>query len=279
MSENISFRIYDDTSSSDDDDDINNINNINIKKFSYIKSKKDSRDHIYKPANVSNASNVSSIDLRNLCSKIEDQETLGSCTGNAIVGILEYLNKKTKNINIELSRLFIYYNERLLEGTVKYDNGAQIRSGIKACNKWGFCSEALCPYDIKKFNILPTKESYLEASKNKVISYECILNFNHMKKALINGNPVVIGFDVYSSFLKINKKGIMLYPSKNERNLGGHAVVIVGFNDNYLNNKGYFICRNSWGVEWGDKGYFYMPYEVIKNTNMSWDFWIIKSIT
>ena len=100
-----------------------------------------------------------------------------------------------------------------------------------------------------------------------------------MKKALINGNPVVIGFDVYSSFLKINKKGIMLYPSKNERNLGGHAVVIVGFNDNYLNNKGYFICRNSWGVEWGDKGYFYMPYEVIKNTNMSWDFWIIKSIT
>ena len=278
MTEDYSFRVYNTLSEKKNvNNDVNNY--VNIKTFSYNKSKKDSRDHIYKTANVSNVSNVSSIDLRKLFSNIENQETIGSCTGNAIVGILEYLNKKNKNINIELSRLFIYYNERLLEGTVNYDAGAEIRSGIKACNIYGFCSEKLCPYDIKKFKIKPTEESYLEASKHKAVSYQCILNFNDMKKALIDKNPVVIGFDVYSSFNKINKNGIMSYPLKYERYLGGHAVVIVGFDDNYLNKKGYFICRNSWGEKWGDKGYFYMPYEVIKNTNMSWDFWIITSIT
>jgi len=205
---------------------------------------------------------------------------LGSCTGQAFAGIAEFL-KKQQNIDIEISRLFIYYNERLLRKTINYDSGATIRDGIKACSMYGCCSENLYPHIIKDFTKKPSENAYLDGSKRKAVSYKSIKNFDDMKKALINKNPVIIGFIVYSSFYKINKTGIMSYPSTTkERVLGGHAVVIVGFNDNYLNtNKGYFICRNSWGVNWGDKGYFYMPYDVIKNRNMSFDFWIITSIT
>ena len=256
-------------------------NNImKLDKFHLFQSKYDSRDHIYSTPPLKKITNVTSIDLRNLCSTIEDQENLGSCTGQAFAGIAEFL-KKQQNINIEISRLFIYYNERLLRKTINYDSGATIRDGIKACSMYGCCSENLYPHIIKDFTKKPSEAAYLDGSKCKAVSYKSIKNFDDMKKALINKNPVIIGFIVYSSFNKINKTGIMSYPSTTkERVLGGHAVVIVGFNDNYLNtNKGYFICRNSWGVNWGDKGYFYMPYDVIKNRNMSFDFWIITSIT
>lgn len=215
------------------------------------------------------------VDLRNYCSPIEDQGNLGSCTGQAIAGAIELLNKRTGNYR-DISRLFIYYYERVILGTVNYDSGAYIRDGIKATSHYGVSLESYWPYDISKFKLEPINEAKQDAIKRKVTRYERVADFNGCIDALTNGYPVVIGFSVYPSFLSatVTRTGNMPYPNNRERVLGGHAVLLVGYNK----NNSTFIVRNSWGPRWGDKGYFYMPFKVIQNRNMSSDFWIIKSV-
>jgi C1A family cysteine protease len=173
--------------------------------------------------------------------------------------------------------LFIYYYERVLLGTVNYDSGAYIRDGIKATNHYGASLESLWPHDIRKFRQEPILEAKTDALKRKVTRYERVMDFNGCIDALTNGYPVVMGFHVYTSFMSRNvaRTGIMPYPNtKREQLLGGHAVLLVG----YDKRKNVFIARNSWGTGWGERGYFYMPFNVVTNTNMSSDFWIIKSV-
>lgn len=247
---------------------------ISIPKFHWVKDKLDTRDYIYKPTV---AKTPAIVDLREFATPVEDQGYLGSCTGNAIAEAIELINRKN-NKNLELSRLFIYYYERLLIGTVNYDSGAYIRDGIKATNKWGAPLESLWPYIISKFKVAPSPEAVKDAATRKVTLYERATNFNACINALANGYPVVVGFLVYSSFVSGNwyrTTANMPYPNtRSERFLGGHAVLLVGYN----NNTQRFIVKNSWGSGWGDKGYFYMPYQVIQNPNMSSDFWVIKSV-
>ena len=244
-------------------------------KYHWQRDKIDARDHIYRP--VQPPELVSSIDLRSSCSPIEDQGQLGSCTANAIAGLVEYIDKKAGK-RIDVSRLFIYYQERLLEGTVYYDAGAYIRDGIKAVNKYGVCLESIWPYLENKVYTRPNYSAYTDAIKRKALSYQKILNFAGVKNALASHNPVVVGFDVYDSFESdaVATTGMMPYPNVNtEECLGGHAVALVGYNDSTHR----FIARNSWGTSWGDHGYFYMPYQVIQDTSMSDDFWIIGSVS
>lgn len=246
---------------------------IAIPKFHWKKDKIDKRDYIYAPIPIKTPNTV---DLRSSCSTIEDQGNLGSCTGNAIAGAIEYLHRRDKR-TIDVSRLFIYYYERLMIGTVNYDSGAYIRDGIKACNHYGAPLETLWPYDIPKFTQKPSNAAIADAAKRKVSLYERAIDFDACINALANGFPVTVGYNVYSSFLSpaVYKTGMMPYPNVNrEYLLGGHAVLLVGYN----NSTKRFIARNSWGVYWGDRGYFYMPFEVIQNTRMSSDFWIIKKI-
>ena len=245
-----------------------------IPKYHWVKDKVDKRDHIYQLTNTEQ-SNI--VDLRQYCSSIEDQGNLGSCTGNAIAGAIELLHKR-QNRTLDISRLFIYYYERLFIGTVNYDSGAYIRDGIKACYTYGAPTENLWPYNISKFRTAPPKTALIDAAKRKVTSYQRATDFNAVIDAITSGYPVTIGFNVYSSFDSpvVARTGIMPYPNtKKERLLGGHAVLLVGYNKN--NNT--FIARNSWGTNWGDNGYFYMPFQVIQNTSMSSDFWVIKSIS
>jgi len=246
---------------------------FDIPKYHWVKDKVDTRDHPYQLTNTTQ-SNI--VDLRQYCSLIENQGNLGSCTGNAIAGAIELLHKR-QNRTLDISRLFIYYYERLFIGTVNYDSGAYIRDGIKACYTYGAPTENLWPYNISKFRTVPPKAALLDAAKRKVTSYQRAADFNAVIDAITSGYPVTIGFSVYSSFDSptVAKTGIMPYPNVNkERLLGGHAVLLVGYNKD--NNT--FIARNSWGTDWGDKGYFYMPFEVIQNTRMSNDFWVVKSI-
>ena len=241
--------------------------------FQWQPDRLDSRDYSY---TLSSTKNLNKVDLRPYCSPIENQGNLGSCTGQAIAGAIELLNKRNRKPT-DVSRLFIYYYERLLLGTVNYDSGAYIRDGIKATNHYGASLESYWPYDIKKFKQEPITEAKSDALKRKVTRYERIANFNGCIDALTNGYPVIMGFHVYSSFMTMNvaKTGNMPYPNtKRERLLGGHAVLLVG----YDKIKKVFIARNSWGTNWGDKGYFYMPFNVVTNTSMSSDFWIIKSV-
>ena len=247
---------------------------FSIPKYHWVRDKVDTRDHPYQLTNKTQ-SNV--VDLRQYCSLIENQGSLGSCTGNAIAGAIELLHKR-QNRTLDISRLFIYYYERLFIGTVNYDSGSYIRDGIKACYTYGAPTENLWPYNISKFRSVPSKEALLDAAKRKVTSYQRAIDFKAVIDAINSGYPVTVGFSVYSSFDTniVARTGIMPYPdTKKEKLLGGHAVLLVGYNKN--NNT--FIARNSWGTNWGDRGYFYMPFQVIQNTKMSSDFWVIKSIS
>ena len=241
--------------------------------FNWVPDKVDTRDYIYRPNQVRLPSVV---DLRSYCTPIEDQGQLGSCTGQAIAGAIEMLNKRN-NKPTDVSRLFIYYYTRLLEGTVNYDSGAYIRDGIKSCYTYGAPLESLWPHVIGKFRTRPSASANTDAARRKVTLYERATNFDACINALSNGYSVVVGFTVYSSFMTstVVRTGIMPYPNtRKEKILGGHAVLLVGYDS--LAQR--FIARNSWGTSWGANGYFYMPYDVIKNTNMSADFWVIKSV-
>lgn len=246
---------------------------IHIPKYHWVPDKLDLRDYKYK---MTSSTERAVIDLRPYCSPIEDQGNLGSCTGQAIAGAIELLNKRNGKYN-DISRLFIYYYERELIGTINYDSGAYIRDGIKVTNKKGAPLEKFWPYNIRQFRMRPVNPAINDALKRKVTLYERVLDHNGCMNAITNGYPVVIGFHVYSSFESkhVSKTGVMPYPNvRHEKLLGGHAVLLVGYNK----AKQVYIARNSWGPSWGDKGYFYMPFQVIQNNNMSGDFWIIKSV-
>ena len=241
--------------------------------FQWQPDKLDTRDYKYQiiPMLTPNI-----VDLRRHCSPIENQGNLGSCTGQAIAGAIELLNKRNGKYK-DISRLFIYYYERLILGTINYDSGAYIRDGIKATNHYGASLESLWPHDIRKFRQQPVVEARNDALTRKVTRYERINNINECFNALSNGYPIIMGFKVYSSFMSgnVTKTGNMPYPNtRREKLLGGHAVLLVG----YDKTRKVFIARNSWGAGWGDRGYFYMPFNVVTNTSMSSDYWIIKSV-
>ena len=251
--------------------------NETIPTFHWVPDKPDNRDYIYQ---ISVPKTPQSVDLRTYATPVEDQGQLGSCTGNAIAEAIELLNRKA-NKPTEISRLFIYYEERVLEGTVNEDAGAYIRDGIKVVNKKGAPLESLWPYIENKVLVKPVQLAYTNALTRRALNYQRCLNFTAVRAAIAAGYPVVVGFTVYESFESgtwwyPNGTGLMPYPDANiEDILGGHAVCLVGYNDNSRT----FIARNSWGTSWGKRGYFYMPYQVIQDTDMSDDFWIITSIS
>lgn len=224
--------------------------------FIVKKDPHDSRDLFCKVSNNSNIKNK--VDLRRWCSPIEDQLHLGSCVGQAIVGAFELMINKLHPENFkDLSRLFVYYNARLLEDYVDEDVGVYVRDGIKAVHKWGVCTEELWPYLINKFADTPSVISYLDAKERLIDSYYRINSIDDMIASLGLEIPVVTGIQVFGNFDRLESDAIIRLPDDKDEILGGHAITIVG----YDNNKKYFICRNSFGKDWGDQGYFYMPYD------------------
>jgi C1A family cysteine protease len=213
-------------------------------------------------------------DLRPLCSPVEDQGNLGSCTGNALAGAVEFLEQKDRVPFINVSRLFIYYNERVIEHSVREDAGAMIRDGIKTLVKQGVCSEARWPYVVSKFAVKPSPGCYAEALEHQVTAYARLQTVDEMRACLAEDYPFVFGFSVYESFesQQVAKTGVVQMPKAKERQLGGHAVLAVGYDD----TKKRFLVRNSWGTGWGMKGYFTMPYAYVADRDLSDDFWTIR---
>jgi len=216
-----------------------------------------------------NTDNISLIDLRNKFGPIYDQGRLNSCSANAICSIFNY-----DIPDFYGSRLFLYYNERLLNNNVLEDTGAYLSDGIESLKIYGLCSENDWKYDISKYNIKPPDYCYEKSLKYYLTeAFNIDNNLNNIKACLINNEPIVLGIAIYESFetISVSKTGIIPMPDPNERFLGGHAIIICGFDD----NKKIFIARNSWGIYWGDKGYFYIPYDYILNPYLTTDLWII----
>ena len=236
----------------------------------------DQRDKLYAAIAAPPKRLPSSVDLRPGCSTIENQGRLGSCTANALAGNLEFLEKKASMTATDLSRLFIYYNERSIEGTVAQDGGAMIRDGVKTLAKQGVCAEAAWPYVISKFAVKPPAPCYRDAIKHQITSYHRILNIQEMRMCLAEGYPFVFGFTVYESFESpaVAKTGVLDMPKPQEKTLGGHAVMAVGYDDKAKR----FLVRNSWGSDWGLKGYFTIPYDYLDSRNLADDFWTIRAM-
>ena len=242
--------------------------------YGWVPDVPDQRDLLYSAVRPAPLALPQHIDLRLTCSPVENQGNLGSCTGNALAGAIEFLERKDVVPFVEASRLFIYYNERAMEGTVKSDAGAMIRDGIKALKNQGVCSETHWPYIISKFAVKPNAACYKEALKRHITSYHRILTVDEMRSCLADGFPFVFGFTVYESFesQEVARTGVVQMPQPNERSLGGHAVLAVGYDDAQKR----FIVRNSWGTDWGQKGYFTIQYEYLANRNLADDLWTIR---
>lgn len=209
---------------------------------------------------------------------ILSQGELGSCTSFAIASAVQFERRQANEApDFIPSHLFIYYNERAMEGSIGYDSGAMIRDGIKSVAQQGVCPETNWPYDITKFKRKPTTVCYKTATKYTAIQYARVARtLNDFKTVLASKSLIVAGISVYDSFMsnEVATTGVVPLPSKTEKLQGGHAIDLIGYSDQTER----FIVRNSWGTEWGNKGFFTIPYQYILDSNLSDDFWVITTI-
>ena len=257
----------------------------NVKWYGWVRDLPDHRDLMY-AAPLTKQPLPSSCDLRSVfTTPAYDQGELGSCTGNAIAAAVQFARQKEgASPDFIPSRLFIYYNERDIEGTVDQDSGAQIRDGMKAVSKLGVCPETSspsqpydCPYDVKTFTKRPSPPCYEFALAHQITSYRRILQvLTQLRACLASGFPFVFGFTVYTSFEspEVAKTGVVNLPASNEEVLGGHAVLAMGYDDKDQR----FIVRNSWNTDWGQNGYFTMPYAYLTDPHLSSDFWTVRLV-
>lgn len=206
-----------------------------------------------------------------------DQGQLGSCTANAIAAAIEFDRKKQGLDDWTPSRLFIYYNERAMENSIASDSGAQIADGIKVINTIGACLEATWPYVEGQFAVAPPTAAITEAAEHEDVSHEQITqDIYSLKGCLAEGFPVVFGFTVYDAFEsdQVAQTGVLNLPEASEQQQGGHAVLIVGYDEASQR----FLVRNSWGTDWGQGGYFTMPYAYVLSPDLANDFWSVRLV-
>ena len=277
----------------------------NFYKFGWLPDVPDRRDIPFNAVFRVPAKVPARIDLRENCSPIEQQGNLGSCTAQALVGALEFLElqkdgraasaaptsensnlspersrrcdsrSKIENYFRDLSRLFVYYNEREAMDTIMEDSGAMLRTGIKVLKNLGVCRESIWPYKIARFTEKPPDNCYQEAENHQVTAYQRLHTLAEMKACLAMGLPFVFGFAVYEHVMseQVRKSGVIRLPRPSERMIGGHAVMAIGYDD----AKKALLFRNSWGSEWGKSGYGSLPYAYPESRELSDDFWCIQA--
>lgn len=214
------------------------------------------------------------VDLRKWCSPIEDQGTIGACTAHAVVGALEYFERKTRGESVDASRRFLYrVTRRYLGWEGKGDTGAFLRSAIKALRIFGAVPEQYWPYDEAKYDDEPEAFHYAYAQSFKALEYFRVPeNVDDLKAVLQSGLPFVFGFTCFKSIFdeEVAATGVIPYPKRYERSVGGHAVMAVGFTDSHI------LIRNSWARSWGQGGYGYLPWTYFDSAKpLADDCWVL----
>ncbi|MBS2966923.1 C1 family peptidase [Actinocrinis puniceicyclus] len=262
-----------------------------ISHYGWVPDLPDARDLIFAAPRLSLVNPPPRVDLRAQLPAVYDQGKIGSCTANSIAGAVEFELLRQQLSDFVPSRLFIYYNERAMEGHVDYDSGAQIRDGIKSIASLGVCPETEWPYDDTppltdggpwpaqaRAGQRPPKGCYQDALNTKAVSYHRVLpSLDQLKGCLATGFPFVFGFTVYESFesQEVAQSGDVPMPALGERALGGHAVLAAGYDDATER----FLVRNSWGPSWGQGGYFTMPYAYLTEHGLASDFWTVRMLS
>jgi C1A family cysteine protease len=250
--------------------------------YGWKRQRADKRDLLFR--RIKSVPLVPDLDLRAEQGPVKDQGQLGSCTANGITEELEAQAIMQGEPIDPLSRLFLYYNERDMEGDTADDNGAEIRDGIKSVSALGVCLESEWPYDIAQFAVKPPTQCYIDALKFRAIKYQAVpQDLDSVKAALGTARGIVLGIQVYESFESdaVEQTGIVPMPTSDDSFLGGHCVRLVGYTDNGINGipEGNFIGMNSWGTGWGLAGFFAIPYAYITNTNLTGDLWSITAVS
>lgn len=248
------------------------------RRYGYKPSVHDIRDHLAQPGSqFYRATHVpKSFQMVEFCSQVEDQGSTSSCTANATVGAMELTERRESKDHgwIDLSRAWLYWMTRKQEGDTSHDNGAYIRDAIKVAAAKGAPPEA--DWAFNTYNIFATPPASLdaEAAPHRITEYARVTReAAHVKTVLASGFPIVFGMSVYDSFesSEVAKTGIVPLPTFTEKLQGGHAVLAVGYDD----DKRSILVRNSWGADWGLKGYFWLSYDYFFSSLVS-DLWVIR---
>lgn len=217
-----------------------------------------------------------SVDLRAWMTPVEDQGQLGSCTANALAGALEYLVRRETGEHVDVSRLFIYFNQRLWDDAVREDIGAAISHGVRVLAKVGAPLEPLWPYDKRLFAVQPPERVYAEAARFRLKDWWSVpIAEGALEACLAGGFPIVFGTRVTESFMRVGRDGLVPNIGAGDRDdakHGRHALLLTG----YDRARRRFVVRNSWGTSWGDGGYGYMPYDYILNRTWTRNAWALR---
>lgn len=242
-------------------------------------AKKPPKSKDYSAARYSETELPKRVDLRPYLTEVEDQSQTNSCVANAIAGAYEYLGMRILGTAGDVSRLFIYYNARLIDG-IEGDQGSSIATSIQVLQEMGTCPEDIWPYEITQVNSKPHDEAYTEATRFLIEEAEEIpLDLHAMRHCLAEGHPFVFSLTLFKSFDRASRRGRVPTPNPETEagrtEHGRHAMLCVGYSD----SRQVFIVRNSWGVDWGDYGYCYIPYAYMTNPEHCRSCWTIRAVT
>lgn len=261
-----------------------------IRRYGWVRDLPDHRD-LRLPPFAAQRRLPAAVEIRPAISFLPfNQGELGSCTGNAWSAAFAFGLWKQQARLFSPSRLFIYYNERSIERTIGSDSGAQLRNGLKSLLKQGVCPEDEWPYYASKFAAKPSPKCYKHALDHQIKEYLRVVQArDSIMDCLADGHPVVFGFSVYESFEsdRVAHTGNASMPKRNEADLGGHAAMIVGYNNRgtewaHIAGRTWpdrtFLILNSWGRKWGIEGCFTLPFDYVLDPDLASDFWSLRLV-